>query len=174
MSIYSIGAGGLRKLGPSKIKLLPNHAYYLGASSSPSRVIVTSVGENRFTYRSFPYQGRDIAIEAAIGLDLIEQGCRTRHAMTKVFAPEEAAWLARVLDGGPGEPDDPARWVPVRWRVQPVKPYKGDPWYWAEEYGGVGGVETDNGYAYEIDGYMKDAAALAADPRFVIVSTEPR
>lgn len=69
---YSIGGSGLVEV-KDKILILPNSEYYLGASSSPTHIIVVSVNNNVITYRSSPYD-RDQRIETWIGKDLITKG----------------------------------------------------------------------------------------------------
>ena len=68
---------------------------------------------------------------------------------------------------------DSLPWLSSRETVPAGKGRAEDPWYWAEEYGGVGGRESPNGYEYEINTNHGGLEKLKKDPRFKIVKTEP-
>ena len=48
--MYSIGAGGMTALETGVIHLEKNSCYYMGASSSPDKIIVTKVDDNWIEY----------------------------------------------------------------------------------------------------------------------------
>lgn len=65
--VLVIGSGGLRK--QTGIKIFPNSVYYIGASTSPSMILVTDVSGDRYTYASYPYnQTRTGSLRYDMGL----------------------------------------------------------------------------------------------------------
>lgn len=183
MAIYAIGSRVLRKLGSSKVAPLAWHAYYLGASSSPKRILVTRTTLERFWYKVFPYQDNEIAIERDIGCDLIEQGTRTRLAGIEALgdpSDERLELLRGVLVGGPGTPDEPERWIPMTATVR-LRPGRDaaadfaherahDPWYALERYGSVGGQTVDGEPQWRVDGYAHELMDLSGDLRFEVLA----
>jgi hypothetical protein len=73
--IYRIGAGGLKPVDTS-LYVEPNSSYWLGASSSPSHVVVTAIDDNHITYSSYPYT-KTQKIETPIGKSLMASGTHT-------------------------------------------------------------------------------------------------
>jgi hypothetical protein len=69
---FRIGAGGLEK--PKAIRLTPGHIYAMGASSSPSLIIVDSIAGDAIRYRNRSGDQAEKRIERWIGEDLIAQG----------------------------------------------------------------------------------------------------
>lgn len=145
-SIYSITAGGLKALDTS-VEIYPNSVYFLGASSSPDRIIVTKVDSKWITYRKYPYES-DLKIEASIGKDLIVTGTNTwlKSAMSK-YHPAVAATLKKNLEGRKGPENG----------KHPVKDYErievgltishADPYGYAKQFGVITGhVDQEAGY----------------------------
>lgn len=176
-AIYSIGSGGMRKLGDSKVAIVKDRIYYLGASHSPSMIMVTKVGDDQFWYRLYPFQGRDVGIQTVIGQDLIEKGTR-RHLKqyAKHMSAAEKQSLQDLLKGGQGKKADIKDYEPLKVTVVAAKGYEDqDLWRNAEEYGNVGGRELpDERTAYEIDTYRKELGALKKDKKFTIQKVEKR
>lgn len=199
--MYAITDSGLRPLRGSKLVLVPGIEYPMGASSSPSTVLVTSVkADGTFTFRDYPYQGTDRYVgksSAAIYLDLIEIGCQTERAhMQQVvkrgvmdtglvpdWCREKLAFLESVLsDGVPTAPEggaaaviDGYKGVRLDLKVAPGTPPeafvndRGDPWYAAEDYGGVASSGDGADTIYHVQGKLAAARRAKADPRFIVV-----
>lgn len=191
--------------GGRDIYLQPGVIYYMGASSSPDQIMITGLegasDSGAIHYKSYPFTGKEARIENEIGRDLIAQGTATELKRRKEF-PARMASLKRdpgyakvieadpdyqadiasmeaVLAGRPGKVEDPYDYWPRYVTVEATKPAseypRGDPWYGAEEYGGVGGLERGGKTLYEIHTNRKGERALRADDRFRVVgSSEER
>jgi hypothetical protein len=173
---YIVGPGGL--VDPLKINVEPGCIYGLGASSSPQMVYVTHVDDKSITYKAYPFHGGDKKIERWIGEDLMAKGSKTLlHTRGELLSPELKQSLQSTLSGGRGVHIDPKQFEPVMVVVLPTVPggksRAEDPWYWAEQYGNVGGRETPAGYEYEIETNQKGLANIKKDHRFKIVRVEP-
>lgn len=168
------------------LNLTPGLVTYLGASFSPGRVLITSVGEGgRFTYRDYPYQGRDRA-GASIERSLITTALRNmRRNLTGHDYPWVPAALAKIdalLAGDAvsvrSAAEEIAAHEPVTFTLRALLPHTaehypergGDPWYAAEAFGGVAGRDG----CYVVDGYRYALDAARADGRFEVVSVSAR
>lgn len=199
--MFAITDRGLRPLRGSKLVLVAGVEYPMGASSSPSTVLVTSVkSDGTFTFRDYPYQGADRYVgkaSSAAYLDLIESGCQTergrmqqvvkRGVMDTGIVPdwcrEKLAFMENVLAGGtPVAPEggvaaviDGYRGVRLDLKVAPGTPPeafaddRGDPWYAAEDYGGVASSGDGADTIYHVHGKLSAARKAKADARFVVV-----
>lgn len=98
---FVIGGSGLER--PATAHVVSGHTYAMGASSSPSLIVVTSVDGDRIHYhaRSGQHKGEGRVIERWIGEDLIARGERTfkqqygvsAHAWVHMTEAErEAQW----------------------------------------------------------------------------------
>jgi hypothetical protein len=178
-----IGPRGVE--APQAMTVRPRRIYALGASTSPKLVYVTQVTDDHIRYKVYPFSGREIVIERWIGEDLIRRGS---HAYLKHVGPhgdtELQAAVRESLAGGGGDYDAKKweRWVVTAVATTPRRSpdrrgRESDPWYWAEQYGGVAGRETPSGYEYLIDTTLAGYERLKKDSRFRIVSArreEPR
>ena len=166
---YVIGPGGLEK--PKKTDLKPNTIHYMGASSSPSLVVVTKVSDDRIEFLND--KGRSQGEQRWIAEDLIYKGDATWLKKYASYVTKYDSWKAVM----PGTKVDPKKFFRDRERgyvvVEAVaaasKFPRGDAWYGAEEYGGVGGVEKDGKMLYEINTTRGQADELAKDKRFKVV-----
>jgi len=174
-AIYSIGSTGLRKLGGSKVAIVKDRMYWLGASSSPNMIIVTRVGDDQFWYKTYPFTGREVGITNDIGKDLIEKGSRTHLKMYgKHMDRAEKKSIEDLLQGGKGKKVDIRDFEPVRITAVAAKGHEDeDLWRAAERYGGVGGRDLPDGrMAYEINSDRKALKLMKKDKRFEIQKVE--
>jgi hypothetical protein len=101
--IYTIGGGGMRRITGNEIRIQPNHEYWLGASSSPTHIIVTKVDDDwiyfRYAYNPLKGERRENRL---IGTDLIATGTSTwvKSGYAKYY-PELARALKLLLAGKP-------------------------------------------------------------------------
>lgn len=176
-AFYEIGSGGLRKLGDSKVAIVKDRIYWLGGSSSPNMIIVTSVGDDRFSYRNHPFTGRDLSIEMPIGKDLIEKGSRTHLQMYgKHMDPADKKSLEDLLKGGKGKKANVKDFEPLKITAVAAKGHEGkDLWRVAELYGGIGGqMLPDGSTAYIINSYRHELERLKKDKRLQVQKVEKR
>ena len=132
------------------IFMQPNTAYYMGASDSPDRIIVTGVNETHIEYYHYPYV-KKLRIERDIGEDLMIRGCKTwmenhkDHLEYPGFASQYAS-LRELLEGRPSEllvslHDNQYTEVEVAVDVSKCEfDNKTDFWRELENYGSVGGI----------------------------------
>jgi hypothetical protein len=179
--LYSIGSGGMTKLKTGKILIQPNTFYYMGASSSPKRILVTKVDKDKIYYRGYPHGvGRELVVDRRIGEDLILKGIATWLKMGYQKYPwgkKEAANLKKLLAGKSVKPVNPKDYIPVTVTVVAAKGVKTgeggkDLWYDAEHYGGVGGREGPDGYEYEISMDTGVLKKLRKDKKFKVISVK--
>lgn len=165
---YRIGPGGLEK--PSKgITLQPDTVYWMGASSSPSMIIVTKVTDDSIEYMD-PYNKQKRKIQRWIGEDLIMQGSKTWLSSYARYQPEMAKSIRSMLNGGPGKKEKMRDWDRVRITVRAKDPSQ-DLWRVAEQYGNVAGIDDDDGVMlYEIEGFRGSVEKVKKDNRFTVKS----
>jgi hypothetical protein len=163
---FVIGAGGLEKPAGEGMKLQPNTAYYYGASSSPSLIIVDSVKGGRVTYYD-PYSKRRRTEQEWIFRDLAEKGTRNWLKVYAKYQPELARNMQALLAGksakANGQDFDRFKVIVT------VAKRKGDMWRAAEEFGSVGGF-ADDPDRYEIELMRSSLNRLRKDRRFSIES----
>ncbi len=174
---YIIGPRGLEE--PSKINIEPGCIYGMGASSSPSMVYVTYVDARSIKYKDYPFHGAERTIERWIGEDLMAKGSKTLLHRGAYLDAALKHSLQSTLSGGKGTQVDVKQYEPLTVSVISTVPKgKGraeDPWYWAEAYGGVAGMEGPGGeYTYEIATNRGGLQKLKSDHRFKVVKVEPR
>ncbi len=177
---FIISERGLKR--PATFRVEPGVVYGFGASSSPDLVYVTSVTDNLIRYIRYPFHGKEQVIERWIGEDLLAKGTRTKVADENrrlSMGWPETAWAASFrssIAGGPGVKIRVKDYEPVTVTVVAVdqlraKGRDNDPWYWAEEYGGVAGLKVEGQEGYEINSNRAELEKLQNDPRFRIVKT---
>lgn len=181
-SRYAITGSGLRPITGDEILLQPDHIYFMGASSSPSMIIVTSVGNDRITYRQYPWR-KDIGMEKWVASDLISQGTATW--LKSSYSRYDPA-LKKALEGllaGKRSPlkHDPTDYQRIDVTVEAGRGYEDkDLWRDAEEYGNVGGEMQKDPQApggwkpYDTPRYVitmdrRDLSKLKGDRRFVVL-----
>lgn len=183
--MYIIGANGLEKVRP--MKLQPLTSCYIGASSSPDRVVIIRLDGDRVVYRK-PYAERSVRDDVRIIGDLVRRGCETeiknlvRYAKTErepiEWVEKEVAHLRALLAGEPVEKVSLADYDRLR-IVAKVAPGVdrelfnerpgNDPWYAVETYGNVGGIGEDT---YEIEGTRGQSIGITTDKRFEVISID--
>lgn len=143
---FVIGSRGLQP-GMTGVLLQPNTEYYLGASSSPTHIIVTSVTDEAIEYVQGPDYKRKLRMERWIAEDLIMKGTQT---WIDTWGKESYPWvreslanLKRLLRGEKGKTVKVEDFLPIRVTVEPVGKTPMQAWRDAERYGGVGG-QTDH------------------------------
>ena len=169
-----IGPGGLGPL-QSGITLQPNTLYWIGASSSPTMIIVTNVTDKAIEYFD-PYRKTPMRVERWIGEDLITKGSK-RWLATYGQVPgwkTYAKSIASMLSGGPGKKEKLSDWERVRVTVKRKPAFRGeDLWRVAERYGNVAGIEdADGDQLYEIEGFRRSVMEVKKDPHFVVVGAK--
>ena len=103
--MYSIGAGGMTALETGVIHLQADSCYYMGASSSPDKIIVTKVDDNWIEYvKPIDNNSKKMKIERAIGESLILDGSNTWLKTYGRFKENKkiADTLQKNLDGKKG------------------------------------------------------------------------
>ena len=178
-----IGPGGLR--AASKFTVHEGRIYGLGASSSPKLVYITSATSDRIKYKPYPFHGKDVQeviIERWIAEDLIARGTKTLYDMMKrgrLYDAEIAASIEAAMTGKEARPVNIRGYERVTVNVVATKgrPPRGvsrenDPWYWAEEYGGVGAREENGEYVYQITTNRRGLEELQNDKRFRVIDVE--
>lgn len=163
---FVIGAGGLEEPSGKGMKLQPNTAYYYGASSSPSLIIVDSVKGGRITYHD-PYSKKRRTEQEWIFRDLAEKGTRSWLKVYARYQPELAKNMKALLDGKSAKANG-ADFDRFKVIVTAVNP-KGDMWRAAEEFGSVGGF-ADDPNRYEITLNRASLNQLRKDRRFSVES----
>lgn len=180
--VYSIGSAGLRKLEKGGIRLQAGHAYYLGASSSPDMIIVSSVTEESVSFYRGHFRTPCQRMERPIADDLIRQGTATwlaSYGKRIEEHPSEAgpellslvSSLRGLLEMRPSTLRHDVRdYQRVRVTVNPshADASVDSLWPFAEQYGNVGSM----GRLISIEGPRKNAMRVSTDPLFVIVTIE--
>jgi hypothetical protein len=181
-------------------RLVAGVLYPMGASSSPDMVLITRVGaDGSFSYRHYPYQNTDsyAGPSSARSLkDLILTACHTEQEhMTRVckrgvmdtgYVPEwcreKLAFVEMVIRGETPPAGDPKAIIegykPVRFRLRvatgtPDSAFdgdRGDPWYAAENYGGLASSGDGADTIYHVHGKQMDAVRAMADTRFELMT----
>lgn len=171
-----IGPRGLQK-PRTEITLQEGAAYWLGASSSPKMVILTDVTDDRVKYKTYPFTGSAMTLERWIAADLLTRGTETHLKQYAAHMdPDLKRSLESLLRGSKGRKEDIEGYRPVTMTLAPADDQKGnDLWYAAEEYGGVGGLQQDDGsYLYEVNAEKRAVERVKNDPRFKLVKVENR
>ena len=104
-TMYTMGASGLQAIETGVIHLEKNSVYYLGASSSPDKIIITKVDDNWIEYvKPIDNNSRKLKIERAIGESLILDGSNTWLKMYGRFPENKkiADTLKKNLEGKKG------------------------------------------------------------------------
>lgn len=170
-AVYSIEEGGLRKLERRNITLEPGAVYALGASSSPSLIIITKADDNFISYRSYPYK-KDMRIERVIGEDLIAKGTETWLKTYGKYHPEFARSMKSGLKGGKVTRYKLSDFERVTAYAEPVGGSDSELWRDAEQYGNVSFNTADNVFEIETDGFrLKE---LRKDKNFKVVKVASR
>ncbi len=186
--IFNIGADGLTPIN-TNIRIQANTPYYIGASSSPSRIIVTRVEGDNFWYRTYPYNGREL-LGDAICRSLVRRGTVTRVANIKDYLRRHLAHgeddelrdeylteieaFEKLLAGEPApelvEDPEGLKYGHALLTAGEGPHPRGDAWYSAEHYGGVGGITIDGVEHYRVRTQAKLIDAIKVDPKLVFVS----
>lgn len=176
--MFLIGQGGLEKLKTGKIRIQPNTFYYMGASSSPERILVTKVSERSIDYQMSPYSGKQRSIGRSIGEDLIFKGVTTWMKLGYNEYPwgrKEKIKFEKLLAGKSVKPIKPKDYAPVTVTVVAAKGYeKKDLWREAEKYGGVGAKGEPGSYQYVISMESGGVKRLRQDKHFDVISVKKR
>lgn len=168
-AMYSLGGGGMKKLGGEPVSILPGREYWMGASSSPKHIVVTAVSGNTVTYRQYPFK-KDSRIEKQIAADLIMRGSQSHlKRYGRYMSAARKKSLEDLLKGGKGKKVNIKDFQPVRVWVKQAGGPKKDMWRAAEEYGGVGGLELEGEDVYEINSTYGDLKRLQRDNRFEVI-----
>lgn len=167
--------GGIVPLKSGKIKMQPNTVYFMGASSSPDRIIVTKVQDKWIYYLNYPYR-KEHKIDRSIGEDLIYRGVTTWLKSHSSYSDDtntpnlmdQIKSLKNMLDGKDGDKIDPREEQYVEITVSVSPKYKGvDFWRALEEYGSVG-MKDDK---YIVRMQRGNVVDLEQDDRFKIEGT---
>jgi len=171
---FVIGSQGLQK-PKSGVTLQANCEYYLGASSSPSHIIVTKVGDEYIEYVQGPTYKEKRRMERWIAEDLIIKGTET---WLDQWGKQPYPWVKEavknfraVLSGGKGKTVKPEDFYQVRATVAAAD---GSDvfklWRDAERYGGVGGKNDKS--ALIIDMRQGDIDDLKKDKKFKVLDVQ--
>ena len=143
--IYWITETGLKPLQRSNIKPVAGMVLYYGASSSPSRIIVTDVSDDYIAFRKYPYKTEQREQRNCF-LGLADRGTKMQIKMwsdymkssyavdsvQEVFS-ERIANFEIVLNGGVGKLENIEDNQPVLLLIQPTGEFK-DAWHELESY----------------------------------------
>lgn len=170
---YAIGPGGLTPT-ESGITLQKGAMYGLGASSSPSLVILTEVSDSKVKYLTYPFNGSPLSLEAWIAKDLLTKGTRTWLKSHGKYQPKTRSSMESLLKGGKGRTENLNDWKEITVQAIAAEPGK-DEWRTAEQYGNVGGIDSDeHGEIYEIEAFQKDLADIKKDKRLKVLKVKKR
>lgn len=171
-----LGPGGIKAPGGSKLTMQEGAAYWLGASTSPKMVILTSVTDDRVKFKTYPFTGGDQTMERWIAADLLDQGTRTYLKMYgRHIDPDLKQSLESLLRGGKGRKEDMKDYKPVTIHVRAAPGFEGeDLWYEAEQYGGVGSRDDEGFTIYEINAQNKAVEMVKNNRKFKIIKVENR
>ena len=176
---FVIGAHGLEK-PKTGILIQPDHEYFMGASSSPSHIVVTGVAGDMITYRQYPYT-KDLRVQKWIGTDLIMTGTQTWLKSGRgAHHPELERSLQNLMAGKPSNMTVHAEdFRPIEVQVKPKSPTMtvDKLWYEVERtpphYSSRSSMKLPDGSeVLEIGAQYGDLAALKADHRFHFVKFE--
>ena len=189
-AVIGFSGGKFGMHAPERLRLLANRSYLYGASSSPKIVFVVEADDERVSYfyeSELRTLGRAAPLrreQSWIFCDLAQRGTKTaleqaREAFASTKHPLHAQRIAALeakLAGDAGRvPEESVdRFVgEIVYLVPSAQPGEGDPWYAAEEYGGVGRQKLEDGrYVYRVDTTAELARKAKTDPRFVVVRAE--
>jgi hypothetical protein len=148
--------------------------YGMGASSSPSLVILTEVSDEKVKYLDYPFNGSPRSIEAWIAKDLLTKGTRTWLKTYGKYDPKLKSSMESLLGGGKGRSENLNDWKQIT--VQAVAADPGsDEWRTAEEYGNVAGLDSkEHGMIYEIETFQKSLAEIKKDKRLKVLKVTNR
>ncbi|MFA4971343.1 MAG: hypothetical protein WC683_01935 [bacterium] len=156
------------------IELQPNTEYFLGASSSPTHIIVTKVGKDRIEYVQGPDYKRPVQMERWIAQDLISRGVEN---WSKRYGGASYPWAKKLernfealRKGRKADTVKVADFYPVQVTVEPVGMTRDEAWSEAERYGNVGG----SGDTLLIDMRSGGVDELKKDKRFKVSKVEDR
>lgn len=169
-SRFVIGARGLEAPGGDKLSLLKNRVYAMGASSSPDLIFVTGVTDDVVTYRKLHNIDKELKIQPWIARDLISKG--TRSYLSMYGRHLDSAFkrsLEDLMDGGKGKPEKLADYKKIYVAVK--SKMGGDPWYTAEKYGNVGGLNGPPTTVVEIETVAKNLASIKKDSALEVIKT---
>lgn len=145
--------------------------YYFGASSSPSRIIVTFADSKIVRYRAYPYK-TDQTIDIRIFRDLTVSGCNTWLKSGYVqYHPETAAHLRGLLDGVAGPVYTAEDLQPVYVLVRCEDAAISDPWSDIEEKFVPHAVSAERDGVLEISwirGEVDELRAMLAGSAYVV------
>ena len=185
LSQNSRGSLFLRPVRGQKLRIVPGLDCYLGASTSPGRIVVTAVEGNLVRYTFRPWMA-EAAIDLESARDLIQSGTETwlklygdlseRPGADERFLNRYRALLAFVA-GGDGPTADPEQLRGVRVLVRLADPMPGSEWKTADgvdRWSEVTGCAITSGYdsekkAYDLEVAREDLAELRALPFGVCV-----
>lgn len=182
---YSLTDRGLEPTQKG-IHIQPDTILYYGASSSPSEIIVTSVSDDMVLFKINNRRGgfTDTRESRWIFEDLAIKGSKTWLKTYGSYWPEQAKSIKNLLAGKPGKKINVRQYIDdmkkVTVEVEPTKAPssypRGDAWYGAEEYGGVGGRYVDKAQTemvYTINTDKGRLKKLKRDNRFKVLSVKP-
>lgn len=171
---YVIGPRGLQE-PESGITLQKGAMYGLGASSSPSLVILTDVSDTKVKYVTYPFSGSPLTMEAWIAKDLLAKGTRTylRNGGSYIDKKLKSS-MESLLKGGKGISENMNDWKQVTIQAVAAEPGK-DEWRAAEEYGNVGGLDDpEHGMIYEIESFNSEVPKIKKDKRLKVLKVVNR
>ncbi len=153
------------------ITLQTNTVYWMGASSSPTMIYVTSVDDKAIEYidpNGSPRTTERIQrIQRGIGEDLIIKGSRRWLEVYGEYQPRHAESIRSMLAGGHGMTEPLRDYDRIEISVRAKDPASGDLWRHAESYGNVVGFSPAVGpYIYKISGFRRDVEPALRDPLF--------
>lgn len=162
-SSFMIGAKGLEPIFTNIIPLEVGGRYWLGASSDPDHIIITKIEDDRFFYRSYPYD-KDIGIERDVGEDLIKTGLTNRlkvieNSTVNHLFEKDIKNIRLLLESDDDGVDkiDFRDLQPVAIEVDLKKLAESQEedsklWFHAESFGGVGGTLMTDKAGKRIEG----------------------
>lgn len=163
-----IGAHGLSK-PKSGLRVQKNTVYHIGASSSPSMILVTSVSKDMVRYQHYPFgkKGKTTSSQMWIFQDLAIQGMTTWLKTYGKYQPQLARAYEKLMSDKPVKPNGDG-YQPVKILAKAAKPGE-DLWREAERYGSVGGLGEKDDMTYEIRTDMNALENLKKDKQFKIL-----
>lgn len=170
---YRIGPSGLEDT-ESGITLQKGAMYGLGASSSPTLVILTDVSDTKVKYVAYPFDGSPLSMEAWIAKDLLARGTRTWLKTHGQYDSKRRSSMESLLKGGKGRTEKLSDWKKIVVEAVSSEPGK-DEWRAAEEYGNVAGINSDeHDEVYEIETFQKELPEIKKDKRLKILKVKNR
>jgi len=163
---FVIGARGLEEPSGKELRLQPNTAYWIGASSSPHLVIVDRISGGMVSYHD-PYDKKRSGAQEWVFRDLAAKGINTWLKTYAKYQPEMAKTMRALLAGKKVRPNGADF---DRFKVIVQGEGEEDLWRAAETYGSVGGfVDTKNKFEISLERSALDE--LKKDKRFTILKT---